>query len=173
MSGFYKVGKIVNTHGVRGEVRVITTSDFADERYAVGNELFYFNEENQLVTSFIVKSHRRHKNFDLLTFENYHNINEVEKYKGGYLKIKERDLQELEEDEFYYHEIIGCQVITDTGEVIGTIKEILSPGANDVWVVKPIEGKKDILIPYIDDVVLDVSVEEKKITIHIIEGLLE
>lgn len=173
MSGFYKVGKIVNTHGVRGEVRVITTSDFVDERYAVGNELFYFNEENQLVTSFIVKSHRRHKNFDLLTFENYHNINEVEKYKGGYLKIKERDLQELEEDEFYYHEIIGCQVITDTGEVIGTIKEILSPGANDVWVVKPIEGKKDILIPYIDDVVLDVSVEEKKITIHIIEGLLE
>src|SRR5690606_9691043 len=115
----------------------------------------------------------RHKQFDLLSFENHPTINDVERYKGGMLKVKETDLQELEEGEYYYHEIIGCEVFTDSGQLIGRVKEILSPGANDVWVIRSEDGKKEMLIPYIDDVVLEVNTTEKKIRIHIIEGLLE
>lgn len=174
MSNFFNVGKIVNTHGLRGEVRVVTRSDFAAERYQPGNKLYFFRDENSTESiSLIVESHRSHKTFDLLTFEGHTSIGAVEKYKGGYLKMKEEERQQLGEGEFYYDKIIGCEVVTDTGEVLGKIKEILSPGANDVWVIQRYEKGKDILIPYIDDVVKDVQIEEQKVTVHIIDGLLE
>lgn len=118
-----------------------------------------------------VTSHRQHKTFDLLTFEGYSNVNEVEKFKGSLLKVPEEQLGELAEGEYYYHEVIGCKVVTENGEELGTITEILSPGANDVWVIKRPKGQ-DLLIPYIDDIVLQVNVEQKQVTIHVMEGLL-
>jgi 16S rRNA processing protein RimM len=172
MSNFYNVGKIVNTHGIRGEVRVISSSDFAADRYQPGNLVYFFRDHNAEGIPLTISGYRTHKNFDLLTFEKHTNINDVEKYKGGLLKIKDRDEQELNEGEFYYDQIIGCEVITDTGEELGKVKEILSPGANDVWVVQRNGKGKDILLPYIDDVVKDVQIKEKKIVVHIIEGLL-
>jgi 16S rRNA processing protein RimM len=80
-------------------------------------------------------------------------------------------LAELEENEYYFHQIVGCSVITDEGETLGTITEILTPGANDVWVVKTPAGK-EILLPVIDDVVLDVDVDQQQVKIHLMEGLL-
>jgi 16S rRNA processing protein RimM len=169
---WFNVGKIVNTHGIKGEVRVISRTDFADERYKIGNTLYIFMENASEPIEVKVKSHRVHKSFDLLSFEGYDNINLVEKFKGALLKVPESQLGELEEGEYYFHEIIGCTVVTENGEAIGTVKEILTPGANDVWVVKG-KGGKEILIPYIADVVIDVNVKEKTITIRPMEGLLE
>lgn len=171
MDRWFNVGKIVNTHGINGEVRVISKTDFPEERYAPGNQLHLFQlgkEPKKLV----VKSHRKHKNFDLLLFEGYSNINDVEQWRDGILKVEDSQLSELSEGEYYFHEIIDCSVITVDGEEIGIVKEILTPGANDVWVVKNKAGK-EYLIPYIEDVVKEISVEEKRITIHPIEGLLE
>ena len=105
-----------------------------------------------------------------MTFEGYGNVNEVEQFKGSLLKVPEDQLGELAEGEYYYHEIIGCNVVTEEGEALGTIK-VLSPGANDVWVIKRPKGQ-DLLIPYIDDVVLQVNIENKLVTIHVMEGLL-
>jgi 16S rRNA processing protein RimM len=172
MSKWFNVGKIVNTHGIRGEVRVISRTDFANERYKIGNTLYIFMENANAPIEVKVASHRVHKSFDLLSFEGYDNINLVEKFKGAMIKIPESQLQPLDEGEYYFHEIIGCTVITEEGETIGEVKEILTPGANDVWVVKRKNGK-DVLIPYIDDIVKAVDVAEKKITIHPMEGLLE
>jgi len=171
MGNWFNVGKIVNTHGIRGEVRVISTTDFPEERYTPGNTLYLFLRENQKPTPLIVKTHRKHKNFDLLSFEGYDNINEVEAWKNGMLKVAEDQLAELPEGEFYFHEIIGCRVVTVKGEEIGLVKEILTPGANDVWVIKGVEGK-EILIPYIPDIVKEVSTEQKLIVIDPMEGLL-
>src|SRR5690625_3926620 len=140
----YDVGKIVNTHGVRGEVRVIRITDF-DERFTVGETLYLVMNEEQPRPLKIV-GHRKHKQFDLVLFEDYTNINEVEPFKGGMLKVHEADLTELSENEYYHHEIVGCAVYTEKNEKLGTIKEILSPGANDVWVVEQLKGK-DILLP--------------------------
>ncbi|HZG61115.1 MAG TPA: ribosome maturation factor RimM [Anoxybacillus sp.] len=172
MERWFNVGKIVNTHGIRGEVRVISKTDFADERYKTGNTLYIFMDHASEPVEVKVKSHRVHKSFDLLSFEGYDNINLVEKFKGAMIKVPESQLGELEEGEYYFHEIIGCTVVTEQGETIGTVKEILTPGANDVWVVKG-KGGKEILIPYIADVVKHVDVKEKLITIHPMEGLLE
>lgn len=171
MRDSYRVGKIVNTHGVRGELRIISTTDFADERYAVGAKLFIAHPSLKEKIEVIVKSHRTHKNFDLLTFEGFDTIDAVEKYKGGELFVAAEDLQALPENEFYYHEIIGCHVVTDEGEELGKVKEILSPGANDVWVVQRKKGGKDLLLPYIDDVVKEIVINEKRIVVHLLEGL--
>ncbi|AIM17682.1 16S rRNA processing protein RimM [Bacillus sp. X1(2014)] len=171
MAIWFNVGKIVNTHGIKGEVRVISRTDFPEERYKVGNKLYLFLPNEAQPKELTVKSHRTHKNFDLLVFEGYENINLVEKFRDGILKVPESQLKDLEEDEFYFHEIIGCLVKTTQGEVIGKITEILTPGANDVWVVKG-ENGKEILIPYIHDVVKEVDVQEKMVLIEPMEGLL-
>ncbi|WP_409292226.1 ribosome maturation factor RimM [Peribacillus sp. SCS-37] len=172
MEKWFNVGKIVNTHGIRGEVRVISRTDFAEERYKTGNKLYFFSDKNTEPLELTVKSHRVHKNFDLLTFEEFHNVNQAEPLKGGILKVPEDQLHELAEGEYYYHQIIGCTVTTMEGEEIGTIREVLSPGANDVWVVKGKRGK-EILIPYIDEIVKEIDIEEKLIKILPMEGLLD
>lgn len=169
---WFNVGKIVNTHGIRGELRVVSNTDFPEDRFAKGEVLSIFDEKDNKVVDLTVQSGRQHKQFYLVIFEGHENINLVEKYKGMTLKVSEDQLFELEENEFYYHEIIGCEVVTEDGEIIGLVSEIYSPGANDVWGIKR-NGKKDAMIPYIEDVVKNVDIENKKITIHVMEGLLD
>lgn len=171
MEKWFNVGKIVNTHGIKGEVRVISKTDFAEERYKVGNVLFLFITGMNDPAEVKVSSHRIHKSFDLLTFEGYEKVNDVEKFKGALIKIPTSQLAELSEGEFYFHEIIGCTVITESGSKVGEVKEILTPGANDVWVIKTNQGK-DVLIPYIDEVVKDIDHSNKIIKIRPMEGLL-
>ncbi len=163
---FLQVGKIVNTHALQGEVKVISNSDFKEDRFKKGSQLVIdFNGDHIEVT---VATHRVHKGADLLKFKHLNSINDVEKFKGCALLVSADELDELDENEFYYFEIIGCQVVTTDDEVIG---EILETGANDVWVVKR-PGQKDALIPYIEDVVKSVDIESKKVTINVLEGLL-
>lgn len=171
MEKYFNVGKIVNTHGIRGEVRVISRTDFPEERYKIGNTLFLFMPGSKEPEELIVKSHRTHKNFNLLTFEGFDNVNQVERMRDGILKVPETQRGTLEEGEFYFQDIIGCTMFTTEGEELGKVIEILTPGANDVWVVKGSDGK-ELLIPYIDDIVKKVDVKEKVIEIEPMEGLL-
>lgn len=168
---WFNVGQLVNTHGVQGEVRVISRTDFPEERFAVGSELSLFMPNETKPIRLKIATQRRHKNFYLLTFENHFNLSHVEKYKTGMLKISEKELGELEENEFYYHEIIGCEVVSLEGDTIGTVTDILETGANDVWTVTPEKGKPHY-IPYIEDIVKEIDIENKKITIEVMEGLL-
>ncbi len=170
---WFNVGRIVNTHGIRGEVRVISSTDFEEVRFAQGSKLAVFKKDDKKPIWVTVESARRHKNFILLTFEGYNNINLVEPFKEGLLKVTKDQLgdDELEENEYYYFEIIGCEVISEEGEKIGTVTDILETGANDVWEVKSTDGKKHY-IPYIEDVVKDINLDDKKIIIHVMEGLL-
>ena len=168
---WYNVGKIVNTHGIWGEIRVISTTDFAEDRFEVGSELGLFKADGSKPIIVKVASHRKHKNFDLLTFEGYTLLRDVEAFKNATLKVSEKYLNELEENEFYFHEIIGCTVESTEGEKIGVVTDILQTGANDVWEVKPEKGKMHY-IPYIEDVVKSVDIPNKKIVIEVLEGLL-
>lgn len=171
MENYLEVGKIVNTQGLKGEIRVISLTDFAEERYKKGSVLTIFQDGKEPV-EITVSSHRKHKNFDILTFEGHPRIEDVEGYKGSILKVSKEHIQELEGEEYYYHQIIGLSVVTEDGTQLGTIKEILSPGANDVWVVGE-KGKKDLLIPYIKDVVNEVNLEEGMVIVTLLEGMLE
>lgn len=170
VTDFLNVGKIVNTHGIRGEVRVIRITDF-EERFAQGATL-WIREKNGNLLQTEVHSHRKHKNFDLVKFKDWDNINDVEHLKGSMLLVSKDDIEELEEGEYYYFQIIGLDVYSVDNEYIGKVKEILSPGANDVWVVKSDKGN-EYLIPYIDDVVKSVDIEAGKTIIEPMEGLLD
>ena len=171
MENWFNVGKLVNTHGIQGEVRVISRTDFPDERYKKGKSLFLFMPSTKEPLELVIKSHRPHKNFDLLTFEGYDNVNQVEMMKNGILKVPDSQRGTLKEGEYYFQDIIGCVVFTIDGDQIGKVTEILTPGANDVWVIKSGTGK-EILIPYIEDVVKRVDIKEKIVFIEPMEGLL-
>lgn len=159
----------MNTQGLQGEVRVLPTTDFPEERFAKNAQLALFDEKNHFVQDLKVKSGKAYKNLYLVKFFGLDHINDVEKYKGMTLKVAQEQLQNLPAGEFYYHEIIGLDVF-ENDVLIGQISEILQPGANDVWVVKR-PGKRDLLLPYIPPVILKVDVANKRVDVDIMDGL--
>ncbi|MBM7632566.1 ribosome maturation factor RimM [Geomicrobium sediminis] len=170
---YFNVGTIVNTHGVKGEVRVVSTTDFPEKRFKVGNELSvkYKNGNRQRLT---ITSSRAHKQFQLLTFEGINDKDEADKLRDGVLEVTADERDDLSDGDFYYNDIIGLKVVTTDGVELGFVKEILAPGANDVWVVKRTEPKKkDVLLPYIDEVVKQVDLNSQTVTVTLMEGLLD
>lgn len=171
---YYLVGKIVNTQALRGEVRVMATTDFPEERFKIGATLAIFNG-NKLVETVEVDGHRLHKNFNLLHFKGKDNINDVEKFKGFDLKVAgtEREADELDENEFYYDDIIGLEVYTTDEIYLGKVREITSLPSNDVWAIQRSNKGKDILIPYIEDIVLEIDLAGNRVVIEPMDGLIE
>ncbi|WP_020615315.1 ribosome maturation factor RimM [Paenibacillus daejeonensis] len=165
------VGKLVNTHGLRGEVKILSQTDFPDVRFAPGSKLAVHAPDNSRNVQLTVQSAREHKGMFIVKWKGIEHINEVEQYKGWLVKVAKTDVVDLEEDEYYYHEIVGCRVVTEDGEELGEITEILSPGANDVWVVERPKGKQ-LLLPVIDEVLINVDVSDKLVTVRLLEGLI-
>ncbi|WP_048729485.1 ribosome maturation factor RimM [Carnobacterium sp. 1290_CSPC] len=171
---YYLVGKIVNTQALRGEVRVMATTDFPEERFKIGATLAIFNGD-KLVEMVEVDGHRLHKKFNLLHFKGKDNINDVEKFKGFDLKVAgtEREADELDENEFYYDDIIGLEVYTTDEIYLGKVREITSLPSNDVWAIQRPNKGKDILIPYIEDIVLEIDLADNRVVIDPMDGLID
>lgn len=165
---FYDVANILTTHGLQGEVKVALITDFPNNRFAAGSRLALKDDHNLVLT---VKSGRPFKQFWLVTFEEIDDIEQAEKLKGKVLVVSQENQQELPAGSYYYHDIIGCQVI-DNGnkEVIGKITDIEAPGANDIWLVKEKNGN-EFWLPYIKDVVKEIDIENQKIYVELMEGL--
>lgn len=164
------VGKIVNTHGLRGEVRVIAETDFPEQRFAPGSKLFV---ETSPATPVTVASTRQHKQFTLVTFTGLTDINQVEAFKGHALTVDAAVLaHDLAPDTYYYADIVGLTIITDAGETLGTVSEILPLGPNDVWVVQR-PGKADVLLPFLKSVVTKVDLATKTAYVTVPEGLID
>ena len=169
MTEYLNLGEIVNTHGIKGEVRVQSITDKAEERYQPGNKLL-INHGSNNVEEVTVQSHRKHKSFDLLTFEEFDSINEVEAFKSKMLQVARENLPELEEGLFYESDLLNLEVVTEDGEKIGKLKEVLFLPANDVWVVSR-SGKKNLLLPVIESVIVKVDLDASEIIVNILEGL--
>lgn len=167
---YFKVGTIVNTHGIRGEVKIMAITDFAEDRFKKGKELQI--ETKQGFVSVKVQSSRLHKNMWLVLFEGVTNINDIEKYKTDDVYVYGEQRETLNDGEYYYDEIIDSRVVDLAQNEIGVVSEIMTTGANDVWIVKR-PNQSDALIPMIDDVVKNVDVDHKVITIDALEGLLD
>lgn len=165
---YYHVGKIVNTHGIRGEVKVVPITDFAGERFKKGANLM-IEKDNEMIPVTVDQA-RPHKGMQLVKFAEYGNINDVERFRNCFLSVAEDDQQPLEDGAYYYHQIIGLQVETTDGRPLGKIKEIMAPGANDVWVVER-PHKQDLLLPVIKDVIKKVDLEKQKVIVELMEGL--
>lgn len=169
---FLSVGKVANTHGVRGELKIFPFTDFPEVRFAKGKELLLISPENGKALKVKIVSAREQKTVYIVKLEGYENINEVEKYKGWEVKVPKEEAVEAEDNAYYFHEIIGCAVLSEDGEELGTVTDILTPGANDVWVVKR-KGGKELLIPFIESVVKEVNIADKTVRIEVMEGLLD
>jgi len=162
-----RVGVISSTHGIRGEVKVYPTTDYPEQFEDL--EILYLDTGEELLEMKPEKV-RYFKNMVILKFRGINNINDIEIYKGKDLLITREQAVPLQDGEFFISDLIGCCVITDKGEQIGVLDDVLQTGANDVFVVKRSEGK-ELLLPYIDECVLKIDIEEKRITVHIMEGL--
>lgn len=161
------IGRLVGFHGVRGEVKVLSDSDFTVERFQPGQTVHIKNKNLK------IEKYRTHKNFHLLTFEGITNINEVEGLKDSDVQQDAEGVElTLEEGEFHFSEIIGLSVHTDDGKEVGRVTDIFQTGANDVWAVRD-ENNIEYMIPYIEDVVKEIDLENEKIIITPMEGLLE
>ena len=158
MEDYFVIGDVVNTQGIKGEVRVIPCTD-DESRFELLDSVFL--EQRGKMTEYYIENVRYHKQFVLLKFEGVDDMTAAEKLKGATVKIPPEDALPLEEGEYYIRDLYDMNVVTDEGEDLGIIKDILFTGANDVYVVKPEKGK-DILIPAIKECILDVDVENKK-----------
>ena len=167
---YYNVGKIVNTHGVRGEVRVLATTDFIDERFAKGNTLYLQQSGEPLPLT--IESTRQHKGFVLVKFVGYDNINDVEKYKGCGLYVTKENRVACEKDEYFIADLIGLSVVTDEGQMLGNVTDVISTGANDVYVVLAEDGT-ELLLPAIHECIRDVDVANGRMQVHLLDGLLD
>lgn len=169
MEELFRVGVISNTHGIRGEVKVYPTTDNV-RRFDDLKEVILDTGKEQL--NLHVTSVKYFKNMVILKFKEFDNINDIIPYKGMDLLVTRENTIPLEEGEYYIADIIGSKVITDEDKILGTLTDVLQTGANDVYVVKSKDGK-EVLLPSIEECILDRDIENKIVKVHIMKGLLD
>lgn len=169
MNEYFEVGQVLTTHGLKGEVKVNVISDFARERFAPESRLFVdLNGEMKELT---VESARMQKQFYLVFFKEIADIDAAEKICHHNLYVADDDRQDLPEGSYYFKDILGCPVYdSETGEELGVLNDIETPGANDIWEIKPQKGKS-FWIPNIASVVNKVDLANKRIEVTLLEGL--
>ena len=163
------VGKIVNTCGLKGEVKVINSSDFVSERYKKNNTLLASNEENGLERTLTIASFRENDKFIYLKFKEINSIEEAETLKESYLVIDGDELESIDDDTFYYYQLLDMEVYYND-EKIGVISEVSDNGPQDLIRVKG--NNVNVLVPFVDDFIESVDVKNKKICLRNLEGLL-
>ena len=168
MVKYFEVGQIVNTFGIKGEVKVTAFTDDLD-RFDDFKEL-YIEKKNELYT-FEIEHVKYHKNMVIIKFKGIDTIEEAEKYRNCYLKIDRKDAKKLPEGTYFIADLIGLPVYTDEGILLGKVDDIYNNGSSDIYVIKDEMGKQ-VLLPSIPDVLKEVNLEEEKIIVHIIKGLL-
>ena len=159
-----KIGKIVNTHGIKGELRLLSKFPYKDKVFIKGM-IIYIDKD----TKEVINSYRKHKNFDMITLEGYNNINEVLKYKGKNVYVDSNDIK-LDNDKYLDEELIGLSVIYENMErgIITNIERY------DKTVLFNIKGKtQEYLIPYNDNLIDNIDIKNKKIFIKDIKGLFD
>ncbi|MGI6069618.1 MAG: ribosome maturation factor RimM [Blautia sp.] len=168
MEDFLQVGVISSTHGIKGEVKVFPTTDDAgrfEELEAV------FLDTGREKRRLEIAGVKYFKQFAILKFKGIDNINDIEKYKGKGLWVPREEAQPLAENEYYIADLIGMDVCLEDGSHFGVLKDVIETGANDVYSIVMEDGR-EVLIPAIRQCVLSVDVEEKKMRIHLMDGLL-
>ena len=164
-----RVGVITSPHGIKGEVKVFPTTDDAKrfkelKKVILDTGKEYIPMEIEHVKFF--------KNMVILKFKGYDNINEIEKYKSKDLLITRDQAVDLEPDEYFITDLIGLTVVSDQGVELGTLKDVLETGANDVYVVAMKDGK-ELMLPAIGDCILNVDLEQRRMEVHVLEGLMD
>lgn len=168
MEQFLRVGVISSTHGIAGEVKVFPTTDDKN-RFKKLKDCFISTKGGLMPVK--IEKVRFFKQMVILKFEGMNDINTIIPYKNCDIMVSRENAVPLEEGEFFICDVIGAKVYTESGEEFGELKDVLQTGANDVFVIS-YDGGKEALFPVIPECVLDIDVENKKVVVHIMPGLL-
>ena len=164
-----RVGVITSAHGIKGEVKVFPTTDDA-KRFKELKEVILDTGKEYIPME--IEHVKFFKNMVILKFRGYDNINEIEKYKSRDLLITRDQAVDLAPDEYFITDLIGLAVVSDQGVELGTLKDVLETGANDVYVVAMKDGK-ELMLPAIGDCILNVDLEQGRMEVHVLEGLMD
>ncbi|MCM1262505.1 MAG: ribosome maturation factor RimM [Butyrivibrio sp.] len=168
MTSEFQIGVITQTHGLRGEVKVFPTTDDAG-RYKKLKEVILDDGKKRLTMT--IENVRFFKQFVILKFKGIDSIDDIEKYKNAKLLVTRENAVKLEKDEYFIADMLGMKVETEDGKSFGTLKDVITSGANDVYVVEMEDGK-EALLPAIKECILNIDMENAVMTVHIMDGLL-
>ena len=169
MSDMLQVGIISSTHGIKGEVKVFPTTDDVNRFKKLKEVILVTKKETKTLE---IEGVKFFKKFAILKFKGIDSIESVMEYKGDGLYVTRENAVKLKENEYFITDLIDLQVFLENGELLGTLKEVMLTGANDVYVVE-MKNKKEVLIPAIKQCILSVEIENKKMTVALLEGLLD
>ena len=169
MEDRFQVGVITTTHGVRGEVKVFPTTDDVKRFKRLKKVILDTGKEEKILE---VEGARFMKNLVLLKFKGYDSINDIEKYKGCSLYVTREDAVRLRKDEYFVADLIGMEVFLEDGSAFGKLTDVMTTGANDVYVITSAD-RREILVPAIKDCILSVDPEAGRMEIHLLPGLME
>lgn len=167
MEDLFQVGIISSTHGIAGEVKVFPTTDDVN-RFKKLKEVILDTGKEKL--DLHVVQCKFFKQMVILKFKEFSSINDVERFRGKSLYVTRKNAVKLQKDEYFIADMIGMAVVTDEGEDLGTLEDVLQTGANDVYVIQK-SGEKELLIPAIKDCILNMDMENKRMTVHLLPGL--
>lgn len=163
-----EIGKIVGTHGLKGEIKIRSNSDFADERFKKGNEIIVNYQKQDLI--FTILTSRVHKGNYLVALKDNQDINLVEKYIGCFV-FGYKDDELLDDDEYFYDDLIGMQVVSTQGKEIGPVTSIYDNTRHDILNVD--YNGKNVGIPYVDAFIKEVDLKKEIIVVELIKGLID
>ena len=163
-----EIGQIVNTFGIKGMVKV---KPFTDDIRRFDELKKVYVEKNSNKKEYEIEDVKYHKNMVLIKFKSIENIEQAERLRNSYLTISRNSAEELEEGRYYVVDLLGLEVYTDEQILLGTLEDIFNTGSNDIYVVKNEEGKQ-ILLPAIQDVIKKIDIENKKVIVHLLPGLV-
>ena len=169
MEDLLQVGIITSTHGVRGEVKVYPTTD-DPRRFRRLKEVVLDTGREKL--NLEIEGVKFFKQFVILKFKGLDNINDIEKYRQKSLYVTRKNAVRLQRDEYFIADLIGLKVQDEDGKELGTVKDVIETGANDVYVVEMTDGK-ELLLPAIKQCILNVDLEQQTMTVHVLDGLMD
>lgn len=169
MEKYLEIGQIVNTFGIKGQVKIVPFTDDIT-RFDELKEI-YVEKKNELKL-FQIEQVNYKKNMVILKLKGIETVEEAEKLRNCYLKIDRKDAKELPKDTYFIVDLLGLEVYTDEGKLLGKVDDIYNAGSSDIYVVKDELGKQ-ILLPAIKDVLKEVDLENQKIIVHLIKGLVD
>ena len=164
-----QVGVISSTHGVRGEVKVFPTTDDV-KRFKRLKEVVLDTGREELTLE--IEGVKFFKQFVILKFKGYDNINDIEKYKGKSLLVTRANAVRLRKDEYFIADLQGLTVVDEEDKEIGVLRDVMETGANDVYIIDMTDGR-EVLVPAIKECILQVDVEAGKMQIYLMDGLLD
>src|SRR5574344_1353902 len=166
---YLSVGQIVKTVGLRGEVKVYPLTHFRGSRFKKGNHVFVLNDKNEVIRDLTIKNHQQKDTVDIISFNEIATIEEAEQLINAYLNVV-KDRSFLKKDEYFYSDLIGNDVFFDNGQEIGKVIKVEEYASYVTLRIKT--SGKDVLVPFVNRFINEVNLEEHKIVINFIEGLL-